>query len=262
MKALDIINQIEKNKGSLEFLPTGLSKLDMALDGGFLKKELVILGGSTGIGKSYITGQIMFNIARLGFKTAYLSLEITNEMVLSRLIGQLSDIKSVKIMTGKMLDYEQKRKDVAIGKISAYNEYMEFYDDKYLYTDIAEIVKSGGYDFIIIDFIQNVKMIGMDEIQRLSHVTLELQRAAKDYNVCIMALSQLSNYVSREKSEPSLEYKGSGSIATAADLGFFVIRGDKELDPERLSLILKKNRRGVSGERFDFKFYGEGGFIQ
>ena len=99
MRIPEILEKIDEAKKNVEFLPTGLSTLDRDIDGGFTRDELIVIGGFTGLGKSYLAGQILFNIASKGFKTAYFSLEITNQMILSRLIGQEADLKSIKIVT-------------------------------------------------------------------------------------------------------------------------------------------------------------------
>ena len=81
--ATEVFNDIKIFSKNAEFIPTGFQKLDTELDGGFMKKELIVLGGYTGSGKSYISGQILFNAAKKGFKCAYFSLEISNEMIVS-----------------------------------------------------------------------------------------------------------------------------------------------------------------------------------
>lgn len=103
--------------------------------------------------------------------------------------------------------------------------------------------------------------MGMDEYTRLSYVALEFQKLAKQTNSTILVLSQLSNMVAREKNTAIVEYKGSGSIATVADLGFFIQRGDYELNPDQLNLFLRKNRRGISGLEFNLAFTRPGGLI-
>lgn len=257
-----IFRDIEEKKKTIEFLPTGFRQLDTALSGGFLRKELVVLGGGTGIGKSYMSGQIFYNIARSGFLCAYFSLEISNSMVVSRLVGSQADIKSIKIVTGDLTDVEVQRKKSVETKMSVYEKNMAFYDDMYLYEDIEKEIREHEYEFVVIDFIQNVMLTGMDEYSRLSFIALSLQKLAKEMNCCILILSQLSNSVSRAPG--AVEYKGSGSIATVCDLGFFIERGetlDGAVPSSELQLKLRKNRRGTSGLVFDYKFTGLGGHI-
>jgi replicative DNA helicase len=115
-----------------------------------------------------------------------------------------------------------------------------------------------------IDFIQNVLAQGfLSEYERLSHVSLTLQKLAKTRNCCFLILSQLSNNTVNS-SQKNTEYKGSGSIGTACDLGFFITRKEVEniRDGENaFSLELRKNRRGIPGVEFDFIFKQPGGEI-
>ena len=254
-----IFKRIEELKQDIEFMPTGFSALDAFLDGGFMRKELIVLGGFTGFGKSYLAGQIFYNIALNGFKSAYFSLEISNEMVASRLVGALANIKPTRVMVGFTSKEEHEELIKRKAQLSLLEGVMSFYDNIYLLDQLKKEIKAQGYEFVVIDFIQNVMVMGMDEYSRLSLIALELQKLAKECNCTILVLSQLSNQVGREKSKTQVEYKGSGSIATVCDLGFFIERaGDEGQD---LKLLLKKNRRGVSGTAFPLNFRNPGGYI-
>jgi replicative DNA helicase len=250
MKLSHVLEHIDaRTTEGQEEISTGFSKLDNILDGGFRKKELIILGGQTGVGKSYIACQIFAKIATQGFNSGYFSLEVSNEMLASRIIAMKSGLPASHIMFGRVhkdhVDYLK-----AQGSLVAYDELMHFHDDIYKLIDIERIIKENRYEFVVIDFIQNIMSDDRDEYSRLSEVALRLQKLAKETDCVILCLSQLSNSVAKEKGEStSLEYKGSGSIAMVADLGFFLKKssnGDKVFDPE-MELRLAKNRRGVSG---------------
>lgn len=264
-KLSTILSEIKQEKDKTEFLSTGFENLDRTLDGGFLKKELVVLGGHTGFGKSYFAGQILEAVAKRGFKTAYFSLEISNRMVVSRLIGANAGIKPTRIAYGLLTKEEYDSKIKAETKLSAFEEYIDFYDDIYSLEEIVKLSKENAYEFIVVDFIQNLFVENIaDEYTRLSKASLELQKFAKENNSCILVLSQLSNLVAREGSKGRIvEFKGSGNIATVADLGLFIERSEYEPETTRqdVKLILKKNRRGISGIEFNFYFLHPGGMI-
>ncbi|MGH2611567.1 MAG: DnaB-like helicase C-terminal domain-containing protein [Rhabdochlamydiaceae bacterium] len=263
MKATEIIEKIEQNKKDLEFMKTGFPFVDSFIDGGFLKKELIIIGGHTGIGKSYFGVQILFNIAKQGFKVGYFSLEMSNEMLVARLIGQFANIKPTRIYAGLLEIDEYDRKAEARAKIISFDELMNFHDDLYLLGEIETIIRDNSYEFVVIDFIQNIMLANnMDEYQRLSFVSLQLQRIAKETGCCILVLSQLSNRIAKDGSK-IIEYKGSGTIAMVCDLGFFIERSDVQVDGKNeVRLNLKKNRRGISGQLFNFEFQHPGGLIK
>lgn len=256
MKLDVVIEKINDRTRDIEFISTGFSGVDKDLDGGFLLKELIVLGAFTGIGKSYLAGQIFYEAARQGFRSAYISLEISNETVVSRLIGALANVKSTRIRAGLLTKEEYDKKIEAQGRLRAHGDYMDFYDDIYDLKKIIKTIKK-GYEFVVIDFIQNIFHPAADEYSRLSYVSLELQRIAKEQNCCILALSQLSNQAAKVGLSGILEYKGSGNIATVCDLGFVVVReGDDEF-----KLALQKNRRGTSKIYWRFGFKQPGGWI-
>ena len=269
MKPSEIIALLEENKKNVEFMPTGFVNIDSELDGGFLKKEIIVLGAFTGIGKSFIAGQLFFNLASKGFRCAYFSLEISNEMIISRIIGQLANIKPSRIMNG-LLSYEEvDTKAKAKAQVLMYDTYMHIFDDLYFLEEIEKKIIAGKYEFVVVDFIQNIMVNkNMSEYDRLSYVAVQLQKIAKKTNCCILVLSQLSNKVG-SNNQQVVEYKGSGAIAMVADLGFFIERGEPILDfngqpqgsqPVRLSL--RKNRRGISGISWNLEFTHPGGLIK
>lgn len=254
-RATQIFNDISVMSKITEFIPTGFDTLDEELDGGLIKKELIVLGGYTGAGKSFLSGQILYNAAKNGFNCAYFSLEISNEMIVSRLIGQLSNVKPTRIMTGQIGELETVEKEKAKAQLSMYDNNMMFIDDKYYLQEILAIIRANSFDFVVIDFIQNIMERG-DEYEKLSKVSLELQKIAKEKNCCIMVLSQLSNEAHKTG---ALEYKGSGAIATVCDLGLFMVRKEDTLD--QLLLKIKKNRRGRAGVEIELKVEYPGGKI-
>jgi len=244
---------IAKNR---EFMPTGFNNLDNFLDGGFMRKEMVVLGGFTGSGKSFLAGQIFYNVAKQGYKSAYLSLEISNEMVVSRLVGQIANLKPTKVMVGMLSPEEHQSKMVAVSKLAPFEDSMIFSDEIYKLSEVEMVIKNNQLDFIVIDFLQNLITTGKDEYSSMTLASLQLQKMAKKYNCCIMVLSQLSNGAAKNG---NLEYKGSGGIAMVADLGFFIVRNND--NKEQIELQLKKNRRGISGIIFDLYFKAPGGMI-
>lgn len=261
-KITEVIKEIELNRKNVEFLPTGFSMLDKFLDGGFMRKELIVIGGHTGIGKSYIAGQMFYEIASKGFKSGYFSLEVSNGMITARLIGALANIKGTRIYTGLLDPEEFDKKAEAKAKISIQDENLLMEDNTYDLEELKKAIIENQLDFVVIDFIQNIFLKGMDEYSRLSQISLELQKLAKEQNCCILVLSQLSNRVAKDGAKV-VEYKGSGSIAMVCDLGFFIERSDELVNgKQEVRLNLKKNRRGISGVAFPYEFIHPGGWLQ
>lgn len=262
MKAKEVYDLIESKKDQMEFLATGFPSVDRDLDGGFMKKELIVIGGFTGMGKSCMAGQLFWNIAKQGFKSAYISLEISNEMVLSRLTGSLANLKPTLLTTKEQTNQELEAKRDSMAQILVYDDYLHMFDLIYELQEIERVVRDGHFEFVVIDFIQNIMTRGGDEYTRLSDVSLRLQRLAKETNCCILVLSQLSNSVGRDGvASKQIEYKGSGNIATVCDLGFVMERGELRSDYQAVTLNLKKNRRGPSEMYYHLGFKSPGGMI-
>jgi replicative DNA helicase len=265
MRIPNILKQIREAK--LEFIPTGFPRMDEELDGGFLRRELVVIGGSSGVGKSFLASQLVLNIAEKGFRCLYLSLEISNQTIVSRMLGSLAALKPARIVGGLLTEEEYQRKLDAEAELLSRAGFIDIYDNVYELSKIAKIIEEAEADFVVIDFIQNVISAGDREYERMSKVSLELQRLAKSTNSCILVLSQLSNQVVREGGEgPALEYKGAGTIAQVCDLGFWLWREkvedySQDRESEELMLILRKNRRGFSLKPFSLIMKLPGGEI-
>lgn len=265
----EVLNRIIEKKKTHEAMKTGFETLDKFLDGGFFKGETIIMGAFTGVGKSQISGQIFHEIANQGYKSAYMSLEISNEMVLSRLIGAQINIKPTRLRYGRLEESEFHDKKTAESKIISLGDFVNFYDDVYRLEEIVKEIKTGEYEFVVVDFIQNVIERSQTEYTRLTNVAQKLQQVSRETNTCIMILSQLSNSVGREGSKAkNIEYKGSGAIATICDLGFFIERNRSvnvndayRKDKQEIVLTLMKNRRGVSGVQFKLIYQSPGGKI-
>jgi replicative DNA helicase len=259
MKKFSAIDfDVTEFKKNVEILETGLPLIDAYLDGGFFKKELVVLGSGTGMGKSLVGGQIFRNIATKGYKSAYFSLEISNEMIFSRLVGAQANIKPTRIMITELEGEDLKKKNEAKADIQVYEEFMYFYDDLYQYELIEKEILENQYEFVVVDFIQNVMLAKPDEYERLSQIALNFQKLAKKANCCILVLSQLSNMMNRDKKTNIVEYKGSGSIGTVCDLGFFI---EESPTVGTMVIRLRKNRRGVAGQTFNFGVKEPGGLL-
>jgi len=260
-----VYQEMEERKKGMEFIATGLDRFDQLLDGGFLRKEMVVIGGVSGSGKSYIAGEMFYSSARQGFRSAYFSLEISSQMVQSRILGSLSDIKPINILTGRVSELEWEKQENARRSVWVHNADMWYYDDVYRLEEMDQEIKAHRYEFVVIDFIQNMIANERDEYARLSSLAIAIQRMAKVHDCCILVVSQLSNDKANKiyHEDEVLSYKGSGSIATACDLGLVVLREKDEQGfiQDRFRIVVRKNRRGISNKFVSYSFLQPGGKI-
>ena len=254
----DILDRLYKPKKK-EIIPTGFSKLDDILDGGFAKQEMIVIGGGTGVGKSFFAGQMALSMAKKGYSAVYFSLELSAEMIVARMLGAEADIKPTRILWGLLTEEEQKRKEEAIANLMLLSDLLIIYDEVYQFGEITAKIRQHKPEVVFIDFVQNVIVPGQnDEYSRLSLLSVSLQKLAKEMNTCIILLSQLSNRIAREGEDARyLEYKGAGTIAQVADLGFWLLPG---ADNYKV-LALRKNRRGPSFKKINLRITEPGGKI-
>jgi replicative DNA helicase len=178
---------------------------------------------------------------------AVFSTEMSCEQYLLRMLSNQTGIPSWMITENRVRPEQQEKLVQAQLFFSKRNLYL--YDRLYKIEDMertARVLKDQGLDIIAIDYIQNVWGEGKiyDRMARLAPI---LQYLAKDLQITIIALSQVSNEFQREKGKSGVfGYKGAGEIAASADLGI-----EFERDPqikERMVFRVAKNRHGRIGE--------------
>lgn len=243
-QAIDTANKAYNKKSKLSGYATHLRSLDLKL-GGLFPSDLIILAGRPGMGKTSLATNIAYNIAR-HYKAAagendenkdggivgFFSLEMSAEQLASRIISEQTEISTHKLRRGDLLEYEFNR----ITSISQELENLPLYIDDTGGASIAQIAsrarrlkRQKGLDVIVIDYIQLIrgsKTNNANRVNEITEITVSLKALAKELNVPIIALSQLSRQVeTREGKRPQLsDLRESGSIEQDADIVLFVFR--------------------------------------
>jgi len=257
--AVDVANAAYQRDGGLAGLATGLNDMDTKL-GGLHRSDLLILAGRPSMGKTSLATNIAFNIARAfrrgqlpdgtqgavdGGVVGFFSLEMSAEQLASRILSEASEIPSHKIRRGDM-DEDEFRRFVEAAK--ALESCPLFIDDTPA-IPIAQIAararrlkRTHGLDLLIVDYLQLVRGTAENRVQEIGEISMGLKAIAKELDIPVLALSQLSRQVeSREDKRPQLsDLRESGSIEQDADVVMFVFRevyykerekpGDHELD--------------------------------
>ena len=258
--AIDIIDQSFKKDGKIAGLPTGLKDLDKKL-GGLHKSDLVIIAGRPSMGKTALGTNIAFNAAKKfkedddefgnkiivdGGKVAFFSLEMSSEQLATRVLAEQS-----KITSDKMRKAELSKDDFTkIAKVSSELQNLNlFIDDNPVLTipslrsRARRLKRIYNIDLIIVDYLQlmsgssNSRNDG--RVQEISEITRGLKAIAKELNIPIIALSQLSRQVEqREDKRPQLaDLRESGTIEQDSDVVMFIFRESYYL--ERMEPIKK-----------------------
>ena len=236
-QTIEMATKAFKNEKGIVGVPTGLTDLDDRL-GGLHNQDLIIIAGRPSMGKTALATNIAFsaakNIEENGNKSsvAFFSLEMSSEQLSTRILSEQARIKSNDIRRGKITekDFEQF--------IAASKNILElplFIDETPAITIAAisnrsrRIKRLFGLDLIIVDYIQLMKSGGYrndNRVQEISEITQGLKALAKELNVPVLALSQLSRAVEqRDDKKPQLaDLRESGSIEQDADVVMFVFR--------------------------------------
>ena len=256
---VDQIDFLARNQGTLMGVPTGFSMLDRML-GGFQKSDLIILAGRPGMGKSSFAISVAQNAAKLhDTRVAIFSLEMSNEQMVQRLLAMETGIDSHRLRLGKVYDEEWPILLEAANRLA---QTSIFIDDtpaasvNEIRTKARRLFAEHGLDLILIDYMQLMSgQSGRNENrqQEISYISRSLKGLARELNVPVLALSQLSRAVeSRADKRPMLsDLRESGSIEQDADAVLFIYREDyyiEDTDRQNIAdVIVAKHRHGSTG---------------
>lgn len=250
--------------GAMTGQSTGLQDLDELL-GGLNRSDLIVLAARPGMGKSALASNIGFAVAESGATVGVFSLEMSSEQMATRIVSEQAGVAGERIRRGQLNGPEFDRVLEASNKLQA----LEFYMDdtgtmtvQGIRTRARRLKRQHGLDLIIVDYLQ---LIDTDKrrregnrVQEVSEITRGLKALAKELDVPVLALSQLSrNVENRADKRPLLsDLRESGSIEQDADVVIFIYReeyyrklasqdyGDVEGQAE---LAIAKNRHGPTG---------------
>ena len=236
-RTIEMAKSAHQNIEGIVGVPTGLTDLDDRV-GGLHNQDLIIIAGRPSMGKTALATNIAFhaskNIQNKGLKSsvAFFSLEMSSEQLSTRILSEQSRIKSNDIRRGKVSD-EQFEKFIETSK--NISELPLYIDETPAITIAAlsnrarRIKRLFGLDLVVVDYIQlmrptNIRNDG--RVQEISEITQGLKALAKELNVPVLALSQLSRAVEqRDDKKPQLsDLRESGSIEQDADVVMFVYR--------------------------------------
>ncbi len=262
---IDKFDAIAKDPSSLKGIATGFKEFDRVTNG-LQNSDLILLAARPGVGKtSFAMNVIVHAATELGKKCAVFSLEMSKEQLIQRAICSLAKVSMAKALNGSMDGEEWKRIWAATKKLEQSGLYV---DDSSLTTPADVLTKcrrlkaKEDVDLIMIDYIQLMSSGSnkrdMNRQNEVSEISRNLKIAAKELNVPIIVLSQLSRSVeSRAENghRPMLsDLRDSGAIEQDADIVLFLYNPEKyndvaqEDEPGTVELIIAKHRNGGTGK--------------
>ena len=256
IKRLDMLNSPEAEQ--YRALPTGISALDNTITG-LNRSDLILLAARPGMGKTSFALNIARHVAvKTKKRIAFFSLEMPKDQLASRLLSTEGLISGTKLRTGKLNSDEWSRLIEAADILGRTELYLDDASNITIPEIKAKIRRLKGVDLVIIDYLQLMQASRRidNRVQEISHITRNLKIMAKELNVPIITLSQLSRASEqRAEHEPQLsDLRDSGSIEQDADIVLFLYRegyyqSTKGNNPENVDMnsgqcIVAKNRHG------------------
>ena len=258
------INEIHSNRGSVSGVPTGFVDLDKHL-GGLQRSDMVILAARPSMGKTSLGLNIAHNVAVKGnMPVGIFSLEMSKHQLVDRLVCGEAGVDMSKLRTGYLSNEDFAKIGDAIGVLA---DAPIFIDDTSglsaleMRTKARRLQAESGLSMIIIDYLQ--LMVGRsyggaseNRVQEVSEISRSIKGIARELNVPVIAISQLSRAVEqRQKKIPMLsDLRESGSIEQDADVVMFIYREDyynpdcSEEEKNIAKVIIAKHRNGPTGE--------------
>ena len=258
--------QVDHQSGKITAIPTHLNALDRAFEGGWRSPDLIILGGRPSMGKTQNSLAIAMAAANAGQDCLFVSIEMTSIQLVNRLLLESDNISSYNLRTGQMRADEWQALDDRIGVLT--NKALHIADNhniRYLSnikTEARRLHRKGQLKLLIIDYLQLIKTNMRFERRQLevAHITGELKALAKELEIPIIALSQLSRPAKgMAVKEPDLEdLREAGDIEQDADIVVFIHKPDY-YNPSlsewknKGMLLIRKSREGVRNEGVMFE---------
>jgi replicative DNA helicase len=290
-EAIKMAGEAYQRDGGLSGMATGLIDLDQRM-GGLQKSDLIIIAGRPGMAKTSLATTIAFHVARSwrgeitpdghrktvdGGQVGFFSLEMSAEQLATRILSAQADISSADIRRGNIHESQFSRLvDVSnmLSTIPLYIDDTGGLSISQLAARARRLKRQKGLDLIIIDYVQllsgSSRRASENRVQEITEITTTLKALAKELDVPIVALSQLSRQVeARDDKRPQLsDLRESGSIEQDADVVLFIYREEyylknkepREGTPEhitwmeemekvhgRAEIIIGKQRHGPTG---------------
>ena len=261
-EAYERMEKLQEGEGKLRGIPTGFKSLDYKLSG-FQPSDLIILAARPSVGKTALSLDIIRRIAvNEGKSVAFFSLEMSKDQLIDRMLAAEAGVDAWKMRTGNIKDEEDfiAIRD-AIDRLSKAKIFID--DNSYnnilrMKSAARKLKRKHGLDLIVVDYLQLMAPIKVSKnsnvVQEITEISRGLKQLAKELDVPVIALSQLSRNIEHrgENSEPRLsDLRDSGSIEQDADVVIFIHRDKSEEEGKRLvnetKLIIEKHRNGSTG---------------
>ena len=261
--AYDRLDYLHAHRGEISGVASGFKDLDV-LTTGLQKSDLVVVAARPSVGKTSFALNIAEHAAvRERRSVGLFSLEMSKEQLVLRLLSSVANIDSQRLRTGFLEELDFARIAPAMNDLSEAPIYIDDtpnISSMELRTKARRLQAESGLDLVIVDYLQLMQAVttsrDANRVQEVSEISRGLKALARELNVPVIAVSQLSRQPEmRESKEPRLsDLRESGAIEQDADLVIFLWREkekaleEQDLDGEVINVKLAKHRNGPTGE--------------
>lgn len=257
-EGIDLLEERSESKGKITGVSTGFDRLDY-LTWGLQPSDLTLIAARPSAGKTALALNIARNAVSKNIPTAIFSLEMSKQQLLFRLFSDQAKINSQKFKSGMFTHIEWGEITEAAGVI---NDFPMFIDDsaglhiRQIQRRARKMYKKHKIGLIVVDYIQLVTGEGKNRDREISSISMGLKNLAKELNIPVIALSQLSRKLEeRNNKRPRLsDLRDSGTLEQDADIVMFIYRDEMYNDDEnnpnkgKAEIIIAKQRNGPVGK--------------
>lgn len=260
-EAWERLENLQKNEGITRGVPTGFKSLDNLLSG-FQKADLIILAARPSMGKTALALDIARHVAvESNIAVGMFSLEMSSQQLVDRMLSAQAGVNSWRLRTGKIKDDDEyERLQNGMAQLSEAPIYI---DDKSSSSvlgmrSVARRLKmEKNLGLIVIDYLQLITptngRANDNMVQQVTEISRSLKSMARELDVPVLALSQLSRAVEQRRGRPRLsDLRDSGSIEQDADVVMFIHREDKMSESSERNgmaeILVEKHRNGPVGK--------------
>lgn len=261
LENFDRLEELHKNKGMIRGVKTGYRDLDN-MTAGLQRSDLIILAARPSMGKTTLVTNLAYNVATINKQSVlFFSLEMSKEQLIDRMLADVSGVDAWNIRTGNLSDDDFNKLSEASGEIAEAPIYI---DDTpgltvlEMRTKARRAAHQSPVGLVVVDYLQLMSSSSNrpdgNRVQEVSEISRGLKLLARELNVPVIALSQLSRSVeSRNPQIPQLaDLRESGSIEQDADIVMFIYREayyNPDTERENITdLIISKHRNGPTGK--------------
>ena len=258
------IEKLHAGGGALRGVSTGFADLDNIL-AGLQKSDLIVLASRPSLGKTSLALDIAKNVAlRENLAVGFFSIEMSQEQVVDRLLSSQASVDLWRLRTGRLSDKGEENDFDRIRDAMETLSQVPLYIDDVASPTVMQIramarrlqAEHGGLGLVVVDYLQLIRGHEQAEsrVQEVSEISRSLKALAKELNVPVLAISQLSRAVEmRSDAVPKLsDLRDSGAIEQDADVVMFIYREDKvRKNTERKNvadILIEKHRNGPTGK--------------